>query len=138
MNDRTESAYNIGREPSNGPDYSQIDSIDDLIRDVVQWGRIDELRERLLGPRPAESHVQDLERIRGIAFEFAGAKNPALTIAVFIHATGIAEFGTLSLRDYAEQHGVCHEWFRQQVIGMCRRLNLSLPNSFRKGFKHAA
>ena len=118
-------------------DFSQFDSIDDVILDLVQWGRLDELRERLCGCG-ADEHQQARQVARDIAFELAGAKNRALAVDVFLHATGIAEFSSCSLRDYAAAHGCSHEWFRQQVLGMCQRLQLELPGSFQKDLNDAA
>ena len=118
-------------------DFSQFDSIDDVILDLVQWGRLDELRARLCGSG-ADEHQQARQVARDIAFELAGAKNRALAGDVFLHATGIAEFSSCSLRDYAAAHGCSHEWFRQQVLGMCQRLQLDLPGSFQKDFNDAA
>jgi hypothetical protein len=45
-------------------------------------------------------------------------------VDVLIHATGIAEFDRLTLRDYARKHGLSHEGFRKQVLAMEQRLNL--------------
>ena len=118
-------------------DFSCFDSVDDIIRDAAKWGLLEELRARLCGSR-ADEHQQARQVARDIAFELAGAKNRALAVDVFLHSTGIAEFSSCSLRDYAAAHGCCHEWFRQQVLGMCQRLQLELPGSFQKDLNDAA
>lgn len=46
------------------------------------------------------------------------------TVDVLIHATGIAEYDELTLRDYAAKDGLSQKGFRKQVIAMQRRLNL--------------
>jgi hypothetical protein len=73
---------------------------------------------------------------RDLAYEFAGSKNRDFAVDLFIHLTGIAEFGPSSLRDYAGKHACSHEWFRKEMEAMRKRLNLpplpSLP------FKRAA
>ena len=118
-------------------DFSQFDSVEDIIRDASQWGLLDELRAKLSLGRTAEQ--ESAQRMaRDIAFELAGATNRALAVDVLLHATGIAEFGTSNLRNYAARHGICHEWFRQQVLNTCRRLNLPLPQAFHKEDSHAA
>ena len=134
------SHYTRKVEPPDAPvpaDYSRFDSVEDILRDATQWGMLEELRERLCTERVDERqrihHV-----IRDIAFELAGAKNRALAVDVFLHATGIAEFSSCGLRDYAATHGCSHEWFRQQVLGMCERLQLDLPASFRSELDDAA
>jgi hypothetical protein len=118
-------------------DYSRFDSVDDIVRDAAQWGLLEELRDRLCGSLTG-GHEQVRRIARDISFELAGAKNRALAVDVFLHATGIAEFGVVGLRDYAAAHGCSHEWFRRQVIGMCGRLGLPLPSSFEKEFDDAA
>jgi hypothetical protein len=62
--------------------------------------------------------------VRDLVYELAGARNRDLAVDVLIHATGIAEFDQLSLRDYARKHGLSHEGFRKQVLAMQQRLNL--------------
>ena len=69
------------------------------------------------------SHVARLA-IRDIGYELAGAKNRDFAVDLFIHVTGIAEFGPSSLRDYARKHGCSHEWFRKEAEAMKRRLGL--------------
>lgn len=125
------------REATTPPDFSHFDSVDDLLRDVAQWGRIDELRDRLLGVRDGGPQ-KAMQMARDIAFELAGAKNRALAVDVLIYATGIAEFSNWTLRDYAAHHAVSHEWFRRQVIAMRRRLNIPQPVALEKGLDNAA
>jgi hypothetical protein len=62
--------------------------------------------------------------VRDLVYELAGARNRDLAVDVLIHATGIAEFDRLTLRDYARKHGLSHEGFRKQVLAMEQRLNL--------------
>ena len=125
------------KEPTCPADFSHYDSIDDVIRDVAKWGRLDELRERLC--RGESNERQEAQQVaRDIAYELAGAKNRALAVDVLIHSTGIAEFGSNSLRKYGAQHGISHELFRRQVLGMCRRLQLAPPASFRNELNDAA
>jgi len=119
------------------PDFSRFDSVDDIIRDAAQWGMLEELSDRLNSAQK-DDYKRFHQIIRDIAFELAGAKNRALAVDVFLHATGIAEFSSCTLRDYAATHGCSHEWFRQQVLGMCERLQLDLPASFRSEFDDAA
>lgn len=118
-------------------DFSRFDTVEDIIRDAAEWGLLEELREKLSESESDE--CQSAQRMaRDIAFELAGASNRALAVDVLLHATGIAEFAATSYRAYAANHGVSHEWFRQQVIATCRRLNLPLPDSFNKDTSDAA
>lgn len=110
-------------------DYSKFDSAIDIVRDAAKWGLLEELRELLCGQGQTEEGG-NMRIARDIAYEFAGAKDRDFSVDVFIHVTGIAEFGASSLRDYASKHGCCHEWFRQEVDAMRKRLNLPpLPSS---------
>ncbi len=103
--------------------YLGTDNVADLLRDCTQMGLLDELRTRLgLDTRPDQQAA--LQAVRDLVYELAGAKNRDLAVDVLIHATGVAEFDQLSLRDYARKHGLSHEGFRKQVLAMQRRLNL--------------
>ena len=107
------------------PDFSSLDSAEDILRDASRWGLIDDLR-KLLREEPIDSEAPSTSKIaRDIGYELAGAKNRDLAVDVFIHATGIAEFGPASLRDYARKHGCSHEWFRREAEAMKRRLGLA-------------
>lgn len=102
---------------------SRTDSVADLLKDCAQMGLLDELRETL-GSK-GKTHYRDTQQVvRDLVYELAGAKNRDLAVDVLIHATGVAEFDHLSLRDYALKHGLSHEGFRKQVLAMQRRLNL--------------
>ena len=86
-------------------------------------GLLDELRSTLgLEVKPDQRAA--LRAVRDLVYELAGARNRDLAVDVLIHATGIAEFDQLSLRDYARKHGLSHEGFRKQVLAMQQRLNL--------------
>ena len=107
------------------PDFSGFDSAADILRDASRWGLIDDLR-RLLREEVVDSEASSKPKIaRDIGYELAGAKDRDLAVDVFIHATGIAEFGPASLRDYARKHGCSHEWFRKEAEAMKRRLGLA-------------
>ncbi|MBI2515994.1 MAG: hypothetical protein HYV95_03685 [Opitutae bacterium] len=117
-------ARNIGHpEPVVEPDFSGLDTAADIIRDAAKMGLLAELRALLCKDCSIEK-ADAQQTARDIAYELAGAKDRHLAVDVFIRATGIAEFGPASLRDYATRHGVCHEWFRQEVLAMQKRLNL--------------
>ena len=107
------------------PDFSQFDSPEAMYLDAKKWGFDERLRE-LLSQDHTESHGEKLSIARDIAYEFAGAKNRNLAVDLFIHVTGIAEFGPTSLRDYARKHGYSHEWFRRAAEAMRKRLDLPL------------
>jgi hypothetical protein len=105
-------------------DYSKFDSAKDILRDAADWGLLEEIRDLIC--KQCQTGVFSNETFaRDIAFELAGAKNRDFAIDLFIHLTGIAEFGPSSLRDYAEKHGCSHEWFRKEAEAMRRRLNLA-------------
>lgn len=107
-----------------GPDFSGFDSAEDILRDASRWGLIDDLR-RLLRDESAEYDVGSKSKVvRDIGYELAGAKNRDFAVDLFIHVTGIAEFGPASLRDYARKHDCSHEWFRKEAEAMRRRLGL--------------
>jgi hypothetical protein len=110
------------------PDFSGFDTAEDILRDAMRWGLIDDLR-RLLREESVDSEATSKPRIvRDIGYEFAGAKNRDFAVDLFVHVTGIAEYGPTSLRDYARKHGCSHEWFRKEAEAMSRRLGLHGPN----------
>ena len=103
--------------------YYGTDSVADLLKDCARMGLLDELRATLgLEAKPDQRAA--LRAVRDLVYELAGARNRDLAVDVLIHATGIAEFDHLSLRDYARRHGLSHEGFRKQVLAMRQRLNL--------------
>jgi hypothetical protein len=103
--------------------YYGTDSVADLLKDCARMGLLDELRSTLgLEAKPDQRAA--LRAVRDLVYELAGARNRDLAVDVLIHATGIAEFDHLSLRDYARRHGLSHEGFRKQVLAMRQRLNL--------------
>jgi hypothetical protein len=112
------------------PDFSGLDSPEDIIRDAAKFGLLDDLR-KLLGMERGDSGADKLRIARDIAYEFAGEKNRNLAVDLFIHVTGIAEFGPVSLRDYGRKHGCTHEWFRRKAEAMRKRLDLPLLPSQR-------
>ncbi len=101
----------------------RTDSVTDLLRDCAQMGLLEELRETLRSNGQTD-HRDTLQVVRDLVYELAGAKDRDLAVDVLIHATGVAEFDHVSLRDYARKHGLSHEGFRKQVLAMQRRLNL--------------
>jgi len=116
-------------------DYSKFDSAEDILRDAADWGLLEEIRDLICQGCQA-GHHNNVRLARDLAYEFAGSKNRDFAVDLFIHLTGIAEFGPSSLRDYAGKHACSHEWFRKEMEAMRKRLNLpplpSLP------FKRAA
>ena len=128
---------NTRSEETVGPDYSGLDSAEDIIRDAAKWGLLERLRE-LLHVRVDDDDDGRAQLARDIAFEFASNPNPALAVDVFINSTGIGEYGPSSLRDYAKKHGCSHEWFRRQVEEMRRRLGLPARESQSEFFPDAA
>ena len=105
------------------PDFSGLDSAADILRDAAKFGLLDDLR-KLLGMKNGDSGADKLRIARDIAYEFAGEKDRDFAVDVFIHVTGIAEFGPASLRDYGCKHGCTHEWFRRKAEEMRKRLDL--------------
>jgi hypothetical protein len=99
------------------------DSVADLLKDCAQMGLLDELRETLGGSGQTD-HRDTVQTVRDLVYELAGAKNRDLAVDVLVHATGVAEFDHLTLRDYARKHGLSHEGFRKHVLAMQRRLHL--------------
>ena len=86
-------------------------------------GLMDELRAALDGEQTSGEGTT-MRVVRDLIYELAGARNRDLAVDVLIHATGVAEFDQLTLRDYARKHGLSHEGFRKQVLAMQQRLNL--------------
>lgn len=86
-------------------------------------GLLEELRETLRG-NGQMGHSDTIQAVRDLVYELAGAKNRDLAVDVLIHATGVAEFDHVSLRDYGRKHGLSHEGFRNHVMAMQRRLHL--------------
>ena len=103
--------------------FCETDSVADLLKDCARMGLLEELRETLGGYGQADRR-DTAQLIRDLVYELAGAKNRDLAVDVLVHATGVAEFDQLSLRDYARKHGLSHEGFRKHVLAMQRRLNL--------------
>jgi hypothetical protein len=103
--------------------FCGTDSVADVLRDCAQMGLLDELRETLAGHGQTDRR-DTMQVVRDLVYELAGAENRDLAVDVLIHASGVAEFDHLSLRDYARKHGLSHEGFRKQVLAMQRRLNL--------------
>jgi len=112
------------------PDFSGLDSAADMLRDAAKFGLLDDLR-KLLGVENRDSGADKLRIARDIAYEFAGEKDRDFAVDVFIHVTGIAEFGRASLRDYGCKHGCTYEWFRRKAEEMRKRLDLPLLPSQR-------
>ena len=105
------------------PNYSQFDSAADIVKDATKWGLIDELRE-LLCRHCRATGGEKLRLARDLAYELAGANDRDRVVDVYLHACGVAEFGNVSLRSYAERHGCSHEQFRKEVLAMQMRLGL--------------
>ncbi len=72
----------------------------------------------------SEARMAAERMARDLVFEMASAKNRDMALDLLIHVTGIGEFGSSSLRDYARRHGCTHEWFRRQAEAMRKRLDL--------------
>jgi hypothetical protein len=124
------------RHDATTPDYSGLDSAADIICDAAKWGLLDELR-RLLCGEPQGNDGDKLRIARDIGYELAGAKNRDFAVDLFVHVTGIAEFGPMSLREYGRKHGCTHEWFRREAERMRKRLGLPLLPSQRREEKRA-
>jgi hypothetical protein len=105
------------------PDFSGLDTAKDMLRDAEKFGLLDEIRELLRIPTFGSDDGR-AQLARDIAYEFAAASNRDLAVDLFVHVTGIAEYGPSSLRDYAAKHGCSHEWFRRQAEAMRCRLGL--------------
>jgi len=104
------------------PDFTGLDSAEDIIRDAAKMGLLERLRE-LLGLAVVSDDAK-AQLARDIAYEFAGETNRDLAVDLFVHVTGIAQYGPSSLRQYAAKHGCSHEWFRREADAMHRRLGL--------------
>lgn len=98
--------------------------VSDLLRDSAALGLTDDLCAALNAGAAGDRRAA-LRAVRDLVYELAGAVNRDLAVDVLIHATGLAEFDCLSLRDYARKHGMTAEGFRQHVHAM--QLRLSLP-----------
>jgi len=112
------------------PDCSGFDSAADIVRDAAKWGLLDDLCKLLCGDSQ-NSNGDKFRVARDIGYELAGAKNRDFAVDLFIHVTGIAEFGPASLREYGRKHGCTHEWFRREAEKMRKRLDLPLLPSQR-------
>ena len=130
VNQPTAESTDCSRDRVVEPDFSGFDTAEDILRDAEHWGLLDQLRA-LLGLSSQGNEADKLRIARDIAYEFAGEKNRDLAVDVFIHVTGIAEFGPTSLRDYGRKHGCTHEWFRRKAEEMRKRLDLPLLPSQR-------
>lgn len=123
-----DAAMNYSRDfnqPSVEPDFSGIDTAEDIYRDAVKWGLDHKLRALLCRDCSGDHNRGIASRLaRDLAYELAGAKNRDLAVDLFIHVTGIAEFGPASLRDYGRRHGCTCEWFRREAEAMRQRLDL--------------
>jgi hypothetical protein len=119
--EREQTPWNDAMAPASR--LCRTDSVTDLLRDCTQMGLLDELRERLQNNSQTD-HRDTIQVVRDLVYELAGAHDRDLAVDVLIHATGVAEFDHVSLRDYARKHGLSHEGFRKQVLAMQRRLNL--------------
>lgn len=125
MNTASNHCFDPSSPPSVEPDFSGFDTAEDMYRDAVKWGLADQLRALL-----SQDHANDRNRdyairlAREIGYELAGAKNRDLAVDLFLHVTGLAEFGFSSLRDYGRKHGCSHEWIRREAEAMRERLDL--------------
>ena len=97
--------------------------VGDVLKDCAEAGLLDDLRAALDAESPSDG-ASAIRAVRDLVYELAGARNRDLAVDVLIHATGVAEFDCLSLRDYARKHGLTPEGFRQHVLAMQRRVNL--------------
>ena len=97
--------------------------VGDVLKDCAEAGLLEELRAAL-GLKSSGDDGSAIRAVRDLVYELAGAKSRDLAVDVLIHATGIAEFDCVSLRDYARKHGLTPEGFRQHVLKMQRRLGL--------------
>lgn len=103
------------------PTRFERSEISDIIRECRALGLVDELRDALQSETMG-SHALVVRTVRDLVYELAGSSNRDLAVDALVHATGIAEFGCYSLRDYAGRHGITPEAFRQHVLGMQRRI----------------
>jgi hypothetical protein len=125
MNTASNRCFDPTPTPAVEPDFSGFDTAEDMYRDAVKWG-LDEKLRALLG----QDHANDpdpgaaIRLAREIAYELGGAKNRDLAVDLFLHVTGLGEFGFSSLRDYGRKHGCSHEWIRREAEAMRERLDL--------------
>ena len=100
------------------PDFSGLDSAADMLRDAAKFGLLDDLR-KLLGIENRYSGSDKLRIARDIAYEFAGEKDRDLAVDVFIHVTGIAEFGRVTehVRSGIEPGKIRLHSARRSIIG---------------------
>ena len=94
-----------------------------MLKDCAELGLLDDLRTALGAPSFGNDGSA-LRAVRDLVYELAGAGNRDLAVDVLINATGLAEFGCRSLRDYARKHAMTAEGFRLHVLAMQHRLNL--------------
>ena len=113
------------------PDFSGFDSAEDIVRDAAKWGLLGDLRELLCKGCQDTGNERAARAVRDVVFELADAKNRDFAVDLLIHVTGIAEFGPVSLRDYARKHGCTHEWFRREAEKMRIRLDLPIRSAQR-------
>ena len=97
--------------------------VGDVLKDCAEAGLLDDLRAALDAESPSDG-ASAIRAVRDLVYELAVARNRDLAVDVLIHATGVAEFDCLSLRDYAHKHGLTPEGFRQHVLAIQRRMNL--------------
>ena len=94
----------------------------EILEECEREGIQEELREAL-GEGPAGE--RSLSRVvRDLVYELAAERNRDLAVDALIYATGIAEYDLVSLRDYAQKHGLSAEGFRKHVIALQQRLGL--------------
>jgi hypothetical protein len=105
------------------PDFSHLDSAEDIYRDAVKWGLAEDLRA-LLCKECSETRIDPLQLAREIAIELGGATDRNLAVDVFVYVTGLGDFESLSARAYARKHGCSHRHFLREAAAMRRRLGL--------------
>jgi hypothetical protein len=102
-------------------------SVAEVVQDCIEMGLLDELRATL-GLQPSDQGRPTLRAVRDLVYELAGAKDRNLAVDVLVHATGLGEFDSRTLRDYARKHGMTAEGFRRHVAAMRHRLGLTAGN----------
>jgi hypothetical protein len=105
-------------------DYSKFDSAEDILRDAAKWGLLEELRDLICGEGRAENG-SNMRIARDIAYEFAGEKDRDFSVDLFIHVTGIAEFGrqacvTMQASMRAATSGFASRWKPCGSASICR------------------
>lgn len=103
--------------------YAARFGICEVLKECADAGLLEDLRAAL-DAEPSRDGASAIRAVRDLIYELAGARNRDLAVDVLIHATGVAEFDCLSLRDYARKHGLTPEGFRQHVLAIQRRMNL--------------